>query len=174
MTRTNKWWWTAAGFAGLALGSALTGLSCAPVEEPSPQDFSRPDGEASQLPAPNTVPPPKGLEGRLDAALTNIRDRSVRTDNGFWTVFHYMLGLGPTSPLLDVRTNKRVPAIEYVRNGGPIAGMEFFTTADGLDVRIDHIRLAGKGQGHQDQFVAEMVEWDLPGDTLFKVDGREY
>ena len=50
--------------------------------------------------------------------------------------------------------------------------MHFIPSADGLDVET------GPGtfvmQGHQDQFVAEMVEWGVSPDRKFIVGGKDY
>ena len=51
-------------------------------------------------------------------------------------------------------------------------GLEFIPTRNGLDV------LTAPGtfisQGHQDQFVAEMVQWGVSPDRKFVVDGKPY
>jgi hypothetical protein len=97
----------------------------------------------------------------------------LRTDNGFWTIFHEILGVGPENAMLkDADTGKKIKAIDYIAEGGNVRGMEFIPTPDGLDVQTE----AGSGvfQGHQDQFVAEMVQWGLPKDKKFIVKGTAY
>ncbi len=151
------------------------GAGCAPVDEPP-----SPPPQAAAAPAPTPLPPaehvgsPKpvdSLQGRIEAALDQVRDRDLLTTNSFWTVFHGILGLGPGVTLLDPATGQRVNAIEYIRNGGEVRGMDFIPTRDGLDVRTGPQFV---GQGHQDQFVAEMVQWGLSPDTRFLVHGKEY
>jgi len=153
---------------------ALIGLSCAPSDE-SRSSANDPvdDDEArvNPLPAPKTInEPPKD---RIDKVLDHIRKRELRTDNGFWTIFHGILGMGPDEAmLLDPQTGTHTKAIDYLAGGNEVRGLEFRPTADGVEVET----MAGSiiGQGHQDQFVAEMAEWDLPKDKKFKVDGRDY
>src|SRR5205807_1025477 len=74
--------------------------------------------------------------------------------------------------ILDPTTKKRIKAIDYIADGGDVNGLEFVPTPDGVEVvtRPGSITY----QGHQDQFVAEMAEWDLPRDKKFMVDGKEY
>ena len=45
-------------------------------------------------------------------------------------------------------------------------------TQYGLDVETQPA--TGVGQGHQDQFVAEMVEWNVAPERKFKVDGKDH
>ena len=45
-------------------------------------------------------------------------------------------------------------------------------SASGVDVET--MPGTGVGQGHQDQFVAEMVEWDVPLDTKWKVNDKAF
>lgn len=154
------------------------GLCCAPrdekpsivVNDPKEKDTKDPD-----------VPGP--LQARIEAALKNIDQRNLRTDNGFWTIFHLILGNGLESTLVDVNTGKYVNAIDFIRKGNPVPGMKFIPSNDGLDVETFALPKGGFGaskgiqyisQGHQDQFVAEMMQWGLPVDTKFTVDGKEY
>jgi hypothetical protein len=74
--------------------------------------------------------------------------------------------------LLDPETKQRIKAIDYIANGGEVRGLELRPTPDGVEVET----MPGSiiGQGHLDQFVAEMAEWDVPKDKKFIVDGREH
>src|SRR5262249_22200940 len=116
--------------------------------------------------------PPDALKTRIDAAIALVRRRQLRTDNGFWTVFHGILGLGPSVELVNPDTGQRVNALDYIAGGGKVPGLHFVPTPLGLDVET------GPGsflkQGHQDQFVAEMVEWGVSPDRKFVVDGKDY
>jgi hypothetical protein len=126
------------------------------------------------MPGPGAPPPApsESVRQRLDLAINQVRARQLRTDNGFWTVFHGILGLGPSVALEDPLTGRKVHALDYMASGGKVPGLHFVPTADGLDVET------GPGtfekQGHQDQFVAEMVEWDVKPERTFKVDGKNY
>jgi hypothetical protein len=125
------------------------------------------------VPGNGTAPaPPDALKTRIDAAIAQIRRRELRTDNGFWTVFHGILGLGPSIELVDPETGKHVNALDYIAGGGKLRGLSFKPAPQGLDVET----MAGTftGQGHQDQFVAEMVEWGVAPERKFVVDGKDY
>src|SRR5262249_29876936 len=91
------------------------------------------------------------------AAVQNVRDRDLLTTNGFWTVFHGILGLGPSVKLVDPVTREKFNAVDYICKGRPLEGLEFIPTEWGLDVRTTGP--TGRGQGHQDYFIAEMAVW---------------
>ncbi len=176
----------------VGLAAAVAGLNCAPVDPPAPEgDTAAQKGpRAASLPPdpgpvfppepfrPPTGPaaapsaPPDALRQRIEAAIDTVRRRQLRTDNGFWTVFHGILGLGPSVKLLDPVTGKEVNALDYLAAGGKVPGVRFIPTPTGLDVET------GPGtfikQGHQDQFVAEMVEWGVSPQRKFVVDGKDY
>jgi hypothetical protein len=160
-----------------AVVAALGLAGCAPVDEPAPAPAAAPATLPAPAPlteaigAPKEAAAPAGLEGRVEAALRQVRARDLLTTNSFWTVFHGILGVGPGATLLDPVTGKRVNAIEYIRNGGEVRGMEFIPTRDGLEVRIGPQFV---GQGHPDQFVAELTEWGVTPPTKFLVHGKEY
>src|SRR5262249_24872295 len=56
--------------------------------------------------------------------------------------------------------------------GGKLPGLSFKPTPSGLDVET----MPGTfvGQGHQDQFVAEMVEWGVSPEKKLVVSGKDY
>ena len=161
-------------------GVAAAGLNCAPVDAPIPdlEEGKRrlPDSEIGQtdLPFPKLTTertqtflrsaPRDPLEQRIDAAIAQVQRRDLLTTNGFWTVFHGILGLGPTVPLLNPATGERINALDYVFSGGEVRGMRFVPTADGLDVETRPGTFIS--QGHQDQFVAEMVQWGVSPDRI--------
>ena len=155
--------------AGLLPALLLAGFSCAPQDEPVQPDTPAPsasDGNRSPGPVPTS------LKDRIDAALENARQRPLMTTHAFWTIFHGILGLGLDATLLNPDTGQHVKAIDLVCDGGPIRGMEFVPTPDGIDVRT--MIGTGVGQGHQDQFVAEMVQRGLRADRPFRINGRQY
>jgi hypothetical protein len=166
----------------LALGAVGVAVSCAPVD-PSASEDGKGGHSTERVAAPplvNIKPPqadpgpaqPDALKTRIDAAIEQVRRRELRTDNGFWTVFHGILGLGPSVELVNPDTGKRVNALDYIASGGKLPGISFKPTPSGLDVET----MPGSfvGQGHQDQFVAEMVEWGVSPDRKFVVNGNEY
>ncbi len=153
-------------------GAAILCLSCAPgqdhVPDPEPKDTKITDIVPIDIKASNGM---EALRGRVEAAIAHVKQRDLLIDNSFWTIFHGILGMGLETTLKDPGTGKQVNAIEYIRKGGPVRGMKFIRTEDGLDVQIGP---QFEGQGHQDQFVAEMVQWGLPPDAEFTVDGRKH
>jgi hypothetical protein len=155
---------------------ALACATCAPVPNGTPQGGGSGQLNAEPLPealktAPTIAGRGSGPRARIDAAIQNVRERDMRTDSGFWTVFHGIVGLGPTVTLLNEDTKERVNAVEYIASGAPVRGMLFVPTQWGVDVKSTEMFV---GQGHQDQFIAEMAQWGIPLDKKFKVEGREY
>jgi hypothetical protein len=116
-------------------------------------------------------PAPLPRLGRVEAAIRNVRERDLLTTNGFWTVFHGILGLGPATTLLNPETGQKINALDFIRNGGEVRGLQFIPTKWGLDVKLGPQMV---GQGHQDQFIAEMAQWGMPADRPFVVFGKDY
>ncbi len=121
--------------------------------------------------AKSAVAPPDGLRQRIDAAIDQVQRREIQTSHGFWTVFHGLLGIGIDLELVDPSTGNRVSAIEHISGGGELRGMRFIPTPAGLEVQIGPTFV---GQGHADQFVAEMLQVGVAADHPFVVDGRQY
>ena len=158
-------------FVPFAFLFALVLPGCTPHAE---EDQGEPPVEQISMPKPQAkpaVPVNTGLSQRIEAALKNIHERDLLSTNSFWTIFHGILGSGPEVELLDPLSRRRVNAIEYICNGGEVRGLEFLPTADGLDVRTGPQFV---GQGHQDQFIAEMAQWGMKLDRKFRVLGKEY
>ena len=115
-----------------------------------------------------------GLQKRIELAIDNVRRRDLETTNGFWTVFHGIIGLGPSVTLRYPGTDKRVNALDYVCSGGAVRGLEFLPTREGVDVRsASGPETYGISQGHQDQFIAEIAQWGVPKDLKFVVNGKD-
>ncbi len=150
--------------AALLMGGLLGVWSCAPMGPPDPDE-----APGEKPPTPRAVP--GTLKTRIEAAVKNVRERTLLRGNAFWTVFHGILGLGPGVQLTDSRTGAKVNALQYIQDGGELRGLVFQPTDHGLEV----VTLRdSQGQGHQDQFVAEMAQWGMPADRIFKVQGRDY
>src|SRR5208283_966333 len=142
----------------LSAFTAVLCATCAPVHRPAPKDG---DGSPEPIgkPAPeplSVVPRPHsaGPGGRIQAAIDHIRQRELLTTNGFWTVFHGILGLGPSVMLHNPETGEHCNALDYIAGGGELRGLQFIQTKHGLDVQMGPQFV---GQGHQDQFAAEMA-----------------
>lgn len=169
MIQTAKWLWLA--------GSAATVIfcvACAPVDKPTSEKTAVPissnDAALEQLAAP-PAEMPSGLRERIDAAIKQVEHRDIQVSNGFWTVSHGILGVGPELALYDPEARDRVNAIDYICSGGEVRGMRFIPTKYGLDVQNGPMFV---GQGHVDQFVAEMVQSGLSPDREFIVYGKQY
>jgi hypothetical protein len=125
------------------------------------------------------MPRESGPRVRIEAAIRNVRERELTTTNGFWTVFHGILGLGPGLTLTDARTGERVNAVEHICRGGELRGLRLLPTEYGLDVPWpggpQGLNIPqGVGQGHQDQFACEMGQWGMPPNRKFVVYGKPY
>lgn len=152
----------------------VLGMSCAPTDAPAPKVKRVEPGEelfkAETIVAPPT-PLPDGPKFRVEAAIQHARDRDLLITNAFWTIFHGILGLGPSVTLRNSETGEKVNAVDYISDGGEIRGLTFLPTKHGLDVVTGP---AGVGQGHQDQYVAEMGEWGMKPDRKFVVLDKDY
>ena len=134
-----------------------------------------PSGNAPKK-TPITTPTPKAqfpadFKDQIVTAVKEVNDRDLLTTHGFWSVIHGILGNGKDATLRNPITNERVNALEYIQEGGEIRGFRLIPTEFGVDVQMGP---KFDGQGHQDQFVAEVIQCDISPDALFKVHGKEY
>jgi hypothetical protein len=144
--------------------------TCAPGDRATPsKQAEAPSSPAETLHAPK--PAPGGPRHRILAAIEHVRQRDMLVTHGFWTIFHGILGLGPSTTLRDPLTQEKVNALDYITAGRELRGMRFIPTKHGLDVEMGPLMV---GQGHQDQFVAEMAQWGMSADRKFLVYGKEY
>lgn len=167
----NSRHWSGVVLVGLA---ACWFTSCAPTQrpasQPAPTVAELPKGPVEELKIrPKPLPP--GVSSRLQTVVEHVRQRDLLTTNAFWTIFHGILGLGPSVTLRDPESGKLVPALDYICSGGELRGLRFLPTKHGLDVQMGPLSV---GQGHQDQFVAEMAQWGIAADRKFLVQGRDY
>jgi hypothetical protein len=146
----------------------LCGLTCAPRKE-------------DPTPTPDVGPIPDGLKERLDATLKQVKRRELDPTTGFWTIFHAILGMGlDTEMIVDRKSGKRERCIDFVARGGirpddgkPMRGLNFIDKGElGADVEtagVDPTSRQSFSQGHQDQFIAEMLQWGIDKNMKFKV-----
>jgi hypothetical protein len=157
-----------ATYVGGLLGAVLVVLaSCAPVDGPEQGPAGGTDA------APKDAPPaalPESHRQRIEAAIRNVRQRELLTTNAFWTVFHGILGLGPGLELKHPQLQVKVNALEQICEGVEIRGLRFLPTKNGVDVQTLG---DGVGQGHQDQFIAEMIQWSMPIDRKMSAQGQD-
>src|SRR5947207_1884979 len=124
-------------FAAAAL--VIVAASCAPVGAPAvPGPTTTGAGSPSAAPAvsheTDGVVGDKLLKERIETVINQVRRRELLLDNGFWTVFHGILGVGPSvtlkHPLLGIHVN----AVDYIASGGELRGLRFIPTPYGVDV----------------------------------------
>src|SRR5262245_2718838 len=154
---------------GLAVALAALGLTCAPRATEDP-------------PSPKSLGPGVAvadLKELLEQTLKNIKDRRLVPTDGFWTIFHAILGMGLDTELIvedkGGKSERRVRAIDYIAAGEPMSGLEFIVYPQGLDVKTTGLQggIPSMSQGHQDQFIAEMAQWGIPTTMPFKIKGYE-
>jgi hypothetical protein len=159
-------------------GTILICAACGHNDGPAPESTGAGDLRIAHYPPLDLTKSgaSDNLRQRIELAIKNVRDRQLLTAHGFWTIFHGILGLGPKTDLFDPDNGKPVNAIDYICSGTKkVHGMEFIPTAHGLDVLTASTpELLFVGQGHQDQFIAEMTQWGMKPDRKFKVQGRDY
>jgi hypothetical protein len=155
--------------------AAAVSVSCAPVQAP-PEGKNTPEQPTAPVAVKRRTSPADAeldnLRPRIEAAIEQVKQRDLLTTNGFWTVFHGILGLGPSVTLFNPETGKRTNALDYIAAGGEVRGLRFVPTRTGIDVETRPGTFIS--QGHQDQFVAEMVQWGVSPEKKFIVDGQEY
>jgi hypothetical protein len=159
----------------LAVSILLTFAGCAPVDHSAGKDDDQPKDATNVAAEPLKIAPkplPPGPRYRIEAAVQNVRERDLLTTNGFWTVFHGILGLGPGVKLVNPLTREKFNALDYICKGGKLEGLRFLPTEWGLDVETTGP--GGRGQGHQDYFIAEMAVWGMEPSRKFRVFGKEY
>ncbi|MFO0965268.1 MAG: hypothetical protein U0793_06740 [Gemmataceae bacterium] len=155
----------------LLLGLITLGLSCAPERKKDIKVEKEKDAP------PPKVELPAEMKPRIEATLKHVHARSLETTFSFWTIFHGILGMGLDTEVLDRNTGKKLKAIDFVCAGKDSAGQEVRGLKfephppHGLDVRIGPVPI---GQGHQDQFLAEMIQWGIARDKPIRVDGVDY
>jgi hypothetical protein len=165
------------GYTLVAAG-VLAAATCAPIDPAGPDTQPHGHRHPFGLPAPtppaakSAAPASQGLRERIELAVDQVKRREVLATHGFWTIFHAILGLGPSVELVDPDTKARFNALDHIAKGGEVRGMSFLPTRDGLDVQTGQQMFVG--QGHQDQFVAEMAQWGMAPERKFVVEGRDY
>jgi hypothetical protein len=170
---------------GMTVCIAFSGITCAPHDEkhntaPPQPNVETANGDPAdsvrpELPKQAMAQVPDAYMKRIDAARETIRRRHPLTSHGFWTVFHYILGVGPHNAMLrdDDDPNKLVNAVEFICAGKELNGLVFEEKRDGT-VNVVTLAGSGVGQGHQDQFVAEMTQWGMPLDKVFMIKGNRH
>jgi hypothetical protein len=156
--------------AGLALVLALTG-GCRPSLEQSPEPLTTSAASTDEAPASDTAD--NALCATLDEVLDftyRERELSVET-NAAWQVLHGVLAF--QREFLITHQGQSVPAVDYLLNGGEMRGwtVEIVTNPSsgkrGLRAALE--LGSQSGQGHTDQWLANMVQAGLSMEQPVKV-----
>jgi hypothetical protein len=163
------------------VGSTATFVGCLPDSKPTtalpPKTTVGDVAPANETPVSTTVADP--LRQRIESAIHLVVHRDVLTTNSFWTIFHGILGVGPGLTLKDPETGKKYRALDYLlgETGRNVRGLMFEPTDVGLDVISvgkNPFAKEHEGQGHQDQFLAEMIQWSVPPSQEIVLHGKKY
>jgi hypothetical protein len=167
----------------LVLILVVAGLGCLPSSNDSPSVAEKTssvhpaDVPAATLPTPaanGEKKPVDPVRHRIESALASVHRRDLLTTNSFWTIFHGILGMGPKTKLKDPVTGETLNALDYIfsEKGASIRGLIFTPSEVGLDVQtvgMNPFVKEHEGQGHQDQFLAEMIQWGVPANRPIKI-----
>jgi hypothetical protein len=90
-------------------------------------------------------------------------------DHAAWQLLHGVLGFGENFEILA--NGQKVNAVDWVFAGKPMKGWTINPTSRGLRAEIE----AGKfGQGHDDQWLAILSQWNVPATRPIRVAGKDY
>lgn len=153
----------------------LTGCHGA-VSELAPATATQSAANRQQTQADEQLPDDEALRERIDRVLafTLARHLNVKVSNA-WQVVHGVLAFGPRLRVLV--DGQAVPALDYLLNGGHLAGWTLvpgdqFPDGQGLEAILepgDKI-----GQGHEDQWLGYLSQVGLPPDRTLVVRGQQF
>ena len=117
------------------------------------------------------VPSADGLRDMIDRTLEfteHGREMSLEKQAA-WQLLHGVLAFGEKFEILA--DGKKVVAVDWVLDGKPMKGWTITPTNRGLRGEIE----AGKyGQGHDDQWLAILSQWNVPITRTIRVAGKDY
>ena len=126
---------------------------------------------SNETPRSVEVPKEEGLRELLDRTLDftqHGREMSLE-DHAAWQLLHGVLAFGENFEILSA--GQKVNAVDWVFDGKPMKGWTINATPQGLRAEIE----AGKyGQGHDDQWMAILAQWNVPATRPIIVAGKEY
>ncbi len=146
------------------LAACLLGCNPSPAEKPvqaQPVSSTKP-------PAP---PTPDQLRDMIDATLDfTEHGRQMSLDkHAAWQLLHGVLAFGEKFQI--VADGEQKVAVDWIFDGKPMKGWTLTPTSRGLRGEIE----AGKfGQGHDDQWLAILSQWNVPITRTLNVAGREF
>jgi hypothetical protein len=126
---------------------------------------------SNETPRSVEVPKEEGLRELIDRTLDftqHGREMSLE-DHAAWQLLHGVLAFGENFEILSA--GQKVNAVDWVFDGKPMKGWTINATPQGLRAEIE----AGKyGQGHDDQWMAILSQWNVPATRPIIVGGKAY
>jgi hypothetical protein len=120
---------------------------------------------------PPAEPTPNELRDTIDRVLDFTEHGRVMSleKQAAWQLLHGVLAFGEKFEILA--DGKPVVAVDWVLDGKPMKGWTLTPTDHGVRAEIE----AGKlGQGHDDQWLAILSQWNVPTDRPIKVAGKDF
>ena len=118
-----------------------------------------------------TVPAGDGLRELIDRTLEFTeqgREMSLEK-HAAWQLLHGVLAFGENFEMMA--DGKKVVAVDWVFDGKPMKGWSLVPTDRGLMATIE----PGKfGQGHEEQWLAILSQWNVPVTRPIKVGNKEF
>jgi hypothetical protein len=154
-----------ASLSYFALLTAFLGCSASAVEEP-PTDVQQ-----TAAVSPSVTSSPEKLRDLIDRTLdfTEHGRQMTLEKHAAWQLLHGVLAFGEKFEI--VADGKKVVAVDWVFDGKPMKGWTLTPTDKGIRAEIE----AGKyGQGHDDQWLAILSQWNVPVTRPIKVAGKDY
>jgi len=127
--------------------------------------------QATSSTAPTKPPNPDELRDMIDRTLdfTEHGRQMTLEKHAAWQLLHGVLAFGEKFEM--VADGKKEVVVDWVFEGKPMKGWTITPTSRGLRAEIE----AGKlGQGHDDQWLAILSQWNVPITRPLKVAGKEY
>ncbi|MCC6492109.1 MAG: ADP-ribosylation factor-directed GTPase activating protein isoform b [Pirellulales bacterium] len=148
-----------------AAGWALLGCDSPPAEEAAAEL------QQTSIAAPPQASNPDELRALIDRVLDfSEHERQMSLEqHAAWQLLHGVLAFGEKFEILAA--GKQVVAVDWVFDGKPMKGWTINPTEHGLRAEIE----AGKlGQGHDDQWLAILSQWNVPVTRPIRVAGKDY
>ncbi|RIK74319.1 MAG: ADP-ribosylation factor-directed GTPase activating protein isoform b [Planctomycetota bacterium] len=148
-----------------ALELSLLGCGAPVAEEPAPVV------QPASVVNPRPAPPAGDLQEMIDRTLQHIEHQRVMSlqQHAAWQLLHGVLAFGEKFEILA--EGRPVAAVDWVFDGKPMKGWTINPTPQGLRAEIE----AGKlGQGHDDQWLAILSQWNVPTNRPIRVAGKDY
>lgn len=167
----------AAGCPGFAFGLVLGVL----LSAPGCDDVHLPPGQGQRLDMV-LADDDDALQHQLDEVLEyTLRQRSLNTeDHAAWQILHGVLAYQRGFPLRIGRAGATVSAVDYLLQGGKMAGWQM-EPGDVLDPKSGRRGLRAvmqpgskAGQGHADQWFAVLAQCGLPPQQTIRVGDVTY